>query len=298
MNDLQIQYFLKVAELNSYTEAARHFYVSQPAISKQIRLLEKELGFSLFGRAGRKFELTDAGQAFYNYFLRCHFQMERIKDQLKQSEESGTVPVRIGYLEGLSPSFFLPVMETAAAANTTPVGLSIAGYSLPQLIESLHTGRSDAILAFGSPLGKEDFLATPIAEVPRVLLYSFSRFPHGVSDISQLKKEPFFLPEDEYTLSLEQTIYEIFLEIGFTPHVEYAPNYITIIDRVERGEGVFIYNEWCRQKAFPGLGSLPLSSTQTLYLFRRKSGYSIAGQEFFNRLLSEEFTAKNFFDKS
>lgn len=287
MNSLQIEYFLTVAELNSYTEAAKRFYVSQPAVSKQIRLLEKELGFALFRRAGRKFELTDAGQTFYDYFLHCRFQMERMKNRLQQAEESGRSPVNIGYLEGLDPSHFLPAMEAAASSNTTPICLSTAGYSLPQLVDSLHTGKSDAILAFGSPLVREDFLAEPLAEVPRVLLYSSAYFPKDVSDIMQFCREIFFLPEDEYTACLEQTIYEIFLETGFTPHIEYAPNFITIMDRVERGEGVFIYNKWCRQCNFPGFGSLLLSSTQPLYLFRRKTGCSTAGQEFLDRFLAD-----------
>ena len=286
MNSLQIQYFLATAELNSYTEAAKRFYVSQPAISKQIRLLEEELGFSLFRRTGRKFELTDAGQIFYGYFIHCQFQMERIKNQLQRAQENGRSPVNIGYLEGLDPAHFLPAMQAAASSNRIPIQLSVSGYALPQLIHSLHTGQSDAILAFGSPLVKEDFLAEPLVEVPRVLLYSAAHFPEGASDIMQFQRELFFLPEDEYTSCLEQTIYEIFLETGFTPHIEYAPNFITIMDRVERGEGVFIYNRWCRQYSLPCFGSLPLSSAQLLYLFHRKAG-GAGEQEFLERFISE-----------
>lgn len=53
MNSLEIQYFLTIVKYGSFTEAAQALSVSQPAISKQIRQLEAELGCSLFARSGR-----------------------------------------------------------------------------------------------------------------------------------------------------------------------------------------------------------------------------------------------------
>ena len=52
MNSLEIQYFLTIVKYGSFTEAAQTLSVSQPAISKQIRQLEAELGCSLFARSG------------------------------------------------------------------------------------------------------------------------------------------------------------------------------------------------------------------------------------------------------
>ena len=62
MNSLEIQYFLTIVKYGSFTEAAQALSVSQPAISKQIRQLEAELGCSLFTRSGRTLSLTEAGQ--------------------------------------------------------------------------------------------------------------------------------------------------------------------------------------------------------------------------------------------
>ncbi len=59
----QLQYFVKVAELGSFTRAAEQCLVSQPSLSQQIIKLEKELGQPLFERLGRKVLLTDAGRA-------------------------------------------------------------------------------------------------------------------------------------------------------------------------------------------------------------------------------------------
>ena len=69
MNSLEIQYFLTIVKYGSFTEAAQALSVSQPAISKQIRQLEAELGCSLFARSGRTLSLTEAGQAYYSAVL-------------------------------------------------------------------------------------------------------------------------------------------------------------------------------------------------------------------------------------
>ena len=65
MNDLQIEYFLAVAVNQSFTKASKLLYVSQPAISKQIAMLEKELGVKLFQRNNQKTEIMipDQGRA-------------------------------------------------------------------------------------------------------------------------------------------------------------------------------------------------------------------------------------------
>jgi len=66
----QLILFREVAELKSFTLAAKRLYVSQPSISQQIALLEKELGFRLFERNSKKVELTRAGSFFYHEAVR------------------------------------------------------------------------------------------------------------------------------------------------------------------------------------------------------------------------------------
>ena len=70
MNDLQIDYFMAVATNLSFTKTSRELYVSQPAISRQISQLEKELGVRLFVRNNQKTELTDAGRLYFDLFGR------------------------------------------------------------------------------------------------------------------------------------------------------------------------------------------------------------------------------------
>lgn len=92
MNDLQIDYFLAVADSGSFTRAAQKFYISQPAISRVISALERELGFPLFDRTNRRTTLTSAGKLFYEAFCQSK-QLIAAAVQAAQSinsDESGT----------------------------------------------------------------------------------------------------------------------------------------------------------------------------------------------------------------
>lgn len=65
MELLQLRYFLTVARLLNISHAAKHHMIPQPAMSKTISRLEKEIGTTLFNRDKNKLSLTQAGEAFY-----------------------------------------------------------------------------------------------------------------------------------------------------------------------------------------------------------------------------------------
>jgi DNA-binding transcriptional LysR family regulator len=63
----QLVYFRAAADLGSFNAAARSLHCTQPAVSEQVRQLERELGVSLFARGGRGLTLTSAGRAFLGH---------------------------------------------------------------------------------------------------------------------------------------------------------------------------------------------------------------------------------------
>jgi DNA-binding transcriptional LysR family regulator len=63
MDIASLQAFTAVAEHHSFSEAAEHLYLTQPAVSKRVAQLERDLGVALFDRIGRKVSLTEAGRA-------------------------------------------------------------------------------------------------------------------------------------------------------------------------------------------------------------------------------------------
>ena len=112
MNTEQLRYFVSVARYRNFTETAREFYVTQPAVTHQISALEREVGARLFLRTTRNVSLTRAGELFLEDAKRILDQEERALGRLRQLESSGCWELRIGYLNS-PPRPFLPRLIAA-----------------------------------------------------------------------------------------------------------------------------------------------------------------------------------------
>ncbi|MES2187790.1 MAG: LysR substrate-binding domain-containing protein [Pseudomonadota bacterium] len=87
--------FLMVAELGGLRTAARHLGVTQPAISRSIQELEKELGVALFERSAKGVQLTDMGKTFLRRATNVRGELQRAKEEIDQmrGDMHGTVTV-------------------------------------------------------------------------------------------------------------------------------------------------------------------------------------------------------------
>lgn len=94
----QIKYFITVVECNSFTEAAEQCYISQSAISQQIRALEDDIGVKLIQRENRRFYLTEAGEYFYRYSKELLNRAEEIKRETYNIGKNNKLQLKIGYL--------------------------------------------------------------------------------------------------------------------------------------------------------------------------------------------------------
>jgi len=81
-----LRYFIRAAELLHFTRAAESLFVSQPALSAQIKQLEDELGVNLFARVGRNVRLTEAGELFISYARKAIQSIEKGEEELSALE--------------------------------------------------------------------------------------------------------------------------------------------------------------------------------------------------------------------
>jgi LysR family transcriptional regulator, nitrogen assimilation regulatory protein len=144
MNLRQIRYFLKIAELRSFTRASDVLNIAQPALSRQIRMLEEELGQALFSRSGKGVALTETGQALKEKASALVQQFDRLRDEiLDQSSPQGHLNV------GLPPAIgqFLSLTLIDDFCRRHPdVQLHVKeGISL-DLISSVQEGRLDCAI--------------------------------------------------------------------------------------------------------------------------------------------------------
>ena len=106
MTELQIAYFLEAAKCLNLTKVAARFYVSQPAVSKQIADLEKELGCQLFTRTKSRIILTDAGKLFEEFFENLNSKLIECKTLAQQFDSGNRKFIRVGILEGWNTRLF------------------------------------------------------------------------------------------------------------------------------------------------------------------------------------------------
>ena len=283
MNSLEIQYFLTIVKYGSFTEAAQALSVSQPAISKQIRQLEAELGCSLFTRSGRTLSLTEAGQAYHAYFQQCRFQLDLLKNRLEEPKKDGKPTIRIAYPEDVDPSYFRDKIQAAAVSMEKPVRLDFSCYPEGELENLLNDGKADLILTgirpdeAGHPLSVYPFL-----EVPHVLLYASTR-PEA-PDISDFRNDTFLLSEADTSLQSSQNLYPLFQRFGFAPKIRFTANLSTILDLTAQDEGVYLTHAWCRACKKPDYQMLTLPSTKKFYLACRETTQKTEVHELFCRL--------------
>ena len=279
MNSLEIQYFLTIVKYGSFTEAAQALSVSQPAISKQIRQLEAELGCSLFTRSGRTLSLTEAGQAYHAYFQQCRFQLDLLKNRLEEPKKDGKPTIRIAYPEDVDPSYFRDKIQNAAAAMRTPVRLEFSCYPEAELTNLLTDGKIDLILTGTRPdEAGQPLSGHPFFEVPQVLLYASTR-PEA-PDISDFRNDTFLVSEADAALKSSP----LFQDLGFAPKIRFAANLSTILDLTAQDEGVYLTHAWCRACKKPDYQMLTLPSTKKFYLACRETTQKTEVHELFCRL--------------
>jgi DNA-binding transcriptional LysR family regulator len=96
MNIIQLKYFKYVIDEMSVTKASRRLFVTQSAVSQQIRLLEDELDCKLFYRRGQNIQITQDGEFIYQKAKAIISQFEGLHDELKSRGENVVGKIRIG----------------------------------------------------------------------------------------------------------------------------------------------------------------------------------------------------------
>jgi len=169
----QLEYFVRVAEMGSFTRAAGLLNVAQPALSRQIRLLEVELRQHLLLRNGRGVSVTEAGKVLLDHGRGILHQVERAREDL--SRVGGTLAGRVTL--GLPPSIakMLTVPLTRAFRAQLPqASLSISEGLTFSMQEGLRTGRLDIALLY-NPAPSPEIDTVPLMDEALFLISSMPR---------------------------------------------------------------------------------------------------------------------------
>jgi LysR family transcriptional regulator, nitrogen assimilation regulatory protein len=175
----QLDYFLRVAELGSFTRAAEVLSIAQPALSRQVRLLEVELRQSLLTRNGRGAFPTEAGKVLMEHARGILHQVQRAREDLRSVQQDGgthggnplhelTGRVAIGLPPSLARLITVPLTRQFRVALPR-ASLSIAEGLSASLQEAVANGRLDIALVYGAVASRE-LEVRPLLEEELVLV--------------------------------------------------------------------------------------------------------------------------------
>ena len=162
MDTRGLRYFQAVAEFGSYSRGAEFLRISQPAVSRQIRALEEELGRPLFIRHSQGVNLTDAGRTLLERSQAILRQFEQARDEIRRgvTGPSGTVTLAVPPAAG---AFLVPPLTKRFAAAYPNVFLKVvAGFS-GYIHEWLVRGTVD-LACLHDPVPQPGFTITPLVK--------------------------------------------------------------------------------------------------------------------------------------
>ncbi|MEO1251479.1 MAG: LysR family transcriptional regulator [Pseudomonadota bacterium] len=217
MEMYQIRYFLATCETLNLTKAAEASNVSQPALTKALKLLEDELGGSLFDRRARPLRLTELGKRLENRFRAIADITDEITANAKLFKSLNDATYTLGMISTIGSEPFDRIIR---AIRSRAPGISLSLRLIPQgeLVEELRTGDLELAVITNDVNDTEEFETTPLYD------------------------EPYFLAMDErHVLAMQETVR--LQDLGRVEYVNRTHCELNQrFDQLARDQGVVITN--------------------------------------------------------
>ncbi|HYQ27905.1 MAG TPA: LysR family transcriptional regulator [Polyangiaceae bacterium] len=151
MNLERIELFLRIVDTGSVSAAGRDANLTQPAVSRSLKLLEEDIGADLFDRQGRGLLLTAAGRALIPCARQLLRESERARLQVQRAAQDAYFDLRVGSVDSLG-THVLPACLTQLQANHPELKLKLWMARTQTLLERVDRGTLDlALVAYSAP---------------------------------------------------------------------------------------------------------------------------------------------------
>lgn len=257
----QIRYFVAVAQEMSFSKAAQTLFVSQPAVSRQVALLERELGVSLFQRTNQGISLTDAGREFEFFFRESQQSFADLLERMRSNSNPVRGTVNIGCTEGWDLSAFFPQLSAALAESYPNLELNLSGFNHDNIVHALERGQTDVIITSESLLqGHERVKSALLTHRRGVLLFSahhrLAQKP-GLA-LADFRDEPFYVTAPPSMREATIELYSLCADAEFVPKIEHVPTLSSAYMKLSSGRGALLCNDWMMAINNPLFANLPL----------------------------------------
>ena len=253
--------YLQVEELHSFVvladelhfgRASKRLFVSQPALSKQIRRLEEKVGGALFTRTRRKVEITEAGRVLLAGADKVLREDEAALNLAKEAVLGRAGTLRIGF--GIaSVSEILPRTILRFRKTYSQVELKMRDMSTPAQIAALVDGSID-IGIVRLPIAHTELDSLPLFHEQLVVATSGSLSYNSRPGLAALRNQPFVFFPRATSATLHDHVLGLCRGAGFSPTiVQEASELFTILNLVRAGLGVSLVPSAARRMGVPGV---------------------------------------------
>lgn len=271
MNDLQISYFLKVAETGNISSAANELFVSQPAVSKQIKAMEQELGFLLFDR-GKLMTLTSNGERLYMILNEYRRNVQDLVEEAA-AEKEGFTTLRIGYLESWDIVDILSEIRDSFLEHHPDCHLHMEAYSFRDMITHLLSKRLDLVVSLSGNMPESGGLTWEnVGKLQRVIVY-YRTNPNASMTAPvpyDFRDQPLFLIDDDVNFKSSVKMNTEFCRSqGYEPQIHTLANRDTVMNAIAIEHGYTLFDKWSRAINQKGYLSSEVDSYNTVCIAQR-----------------------------
>ena len=207
MTTEQYRVFFQVAESGSISRAAKVLFVSQPAVTKSIKTLEKELDVILFHRDSKGVTLTREGEVLYQYVKEAFDQLGQGEKMIRQLKDGSIGTVKIGISNILCKYYFMPYLRKFHESYPN-LKIEIVNRTSPETLELLEQEKIDCAII--SEIGDKNLYEYHHLLEIQDIFVAKEKPPTEKMAIHDLEKYPLLLLEKKN--STRRSIDEYFLE--------------------------------------------------------------------------------------
>jgi DNA-binding transcriptional LysR family regulator len=238
MDFRRMRYFAAVAETLSFTAAARRLRVSQPPVTRQIALLEEEIGLQLLRRTKRHVELTDAGRVFHDRVCRLFAAVDAAVASARHAARGETGTLRLGY--GGASVYLLPDVLRSFRKSFPGVELVLSPLNLGYQLTAVRDGEIDIGLVV-QPVDDALLETQPFA-AERLMVALPANHPfrdRAALNLSELQGERFVMVPWRKGHGFGRLIMRVCGRAGFVPTIEQeAEPMDSVLGLVSAGVGI------------------------------------------------------------
>jgi len=268
----QVRYFLEIIDQGSFQRAAESLGLTQPALSSQIALLEREFGESLLERGPRVVKLTYKGEIFRTYAERMREVWRECEEGMQSFEKEirGKFSISAG---GTVSAWILPIIIKQILKDHPHLSLSVIEGDAGETKDLMMNGKVDIGILTGkimeNNLISHEFLSDTIIPVAAKNHPIFNKKKNTIAD---LKEESFivFHPASAVRRAVEQKLRS--LKLNFKPHIAMELRSVeSVIKSVEAGLGIGFISKYSLNENLKQIQIPELFTERKFYVCYRKN---------------------------